>query len=97
LQWEFRKDSNIDTIPEQNLNQVFDETPQAMLQYDELIQKIENSITALPPQCQRVFLMSRFENKKNREIAEELEIALKTVEAHLMKALSQMRNALDGY
>lgn len=97
LQWEFRKDSNIDTIPEQNLNQVFEETPQAMLQYDELIQKIENSITALPPQCQRVFLMSRFENKKNREIAEELEIALKTVEAHLMKALSQMRNALDGY
>ena len=68
-----------------------------MLQFDELFQKIENSITALSPQCQRVFLMSRFENKKNREIADELEIALKTVEAHIMKALAQMRNSLNGY
>ncbi len=97
LQWEFKKDVDIDTIPENNQNHVFEETPQTMLQFDELFQKIESSITALPPQCQRVFLMSRFENKKNREIADELEIALKTVEAHIMKALAQMRNALNGY
>jgi RNA polymerase sigma-70 factor (ECF subfamily) len=97
LQWEFKNDADIDEIPETVLNQVLEETPQTMLQYDELFLKIENSITILPPQCQRVFLMSRFENKKNREIAEELEISLKTVEAHIMKALSQMRKALDGY
>ena len=69
LQLEFKKHVDIDTISENNLNQVFEETPQTMLQFDELFQKIESSITALPPQCQRVFLMSRFENKKNREIA----------------------------
>lgn len=97
LQWEFKKEVDIDTISENNLNQVFEETPQTMLQFDELFQKIESSITALPPQCQRVFLMSRFENKKNREIADELEIALKTVEAHIMKALAQMRKSLNGY
>lgn len=95
LKWEFKKDVDIDMILENN--QVFEETPQTMLQFDELFQKIENTITALPPQCQRVFLMSRFENKKNREIADELEIALKTVEAHMMKALAQMRNSLNGY
>jgi RNA polymerase sigma-70 factor (ECF subfamily) len=97
LQWEFKKEVDIDTLSENNQNQIFEETPQTMLQFDELFQKIENSITALPPQCQRVFLMSRFENKKNREIADELEIALKTVEAHIMKALAQMRNSLNGY
>lgn len=97
LKWEFKKDVDIDMILENNQNHVFEETPQTMLQFDELFQKIENSITALPPQCQRVFLMSRFENKKNREIADELEIALKTVEAHIMKALAQMRNSLNGY
>ncbi|MES2520947.1 MAG: RNA polymerase sigma-70 factor [Bacteroidota bacterium] len=97
LQWEFKNDSDIDEIPESVLNQILEETPQSMLQYDELFHKIEKSITTLPPQCQRVFLMSRFENKKNKEIAEELEIALKTVEAHIMKALSQMRKSLDGY
>lgn len=97
LQWEFKKDLDIDTIPENNLDQVVEETPQTMLQFDELFQKTQNSITALPPQCQRVFLMSRFENKKNREIADELGIALKTVEAHIMKALAQMRNSLNGF
>jgi RNA polymerase sigma-70 factor (family 1) len=97
LQWEFKKEVDIDTISENNLIQVLDETPQSMLQFDELFQKTQNSITNLPPQCQRVFLMSRFENKKNREIAEELGIAVKTVEAHIMKALAQMRNALNGF
>lgn len=97
LKWEFKNDSDIDTIPENNLNQVLKDTPQTILQYDELFQKIENGITALPPQCQRVFLMSRFENRKNREIADELNIALKTVEAHLMKAIAQMRKSLAGY
>lgn len=97
LQWEFKKVADIDTIPENDLNRVLEDTPQTILQHDELFQKIENSITALPPQCQRVFLMSRFENKKNREIANELEIATKTVEAHIMKALTHMRKALDGY
>ncbi len=97
LRWEFKNDSDIDEIPEIMLNQVLEETPQTMLQYDELFDKIEKSITTLPPQCQRVFLMSRFENKKNREIAEELEIALKTVESHLVKALAQMKSSLEGY
>jgi RNA polymerase sigma factor (sigma-70 family) len=66
LQWEFKNDSDIDEIPENILNQVLEETPQTMLQYDELFLKIEHSITSLPPQCQRVFLLSRFENKKNK-------------------------------
>jgi len=97
LQWEFKKDTDIDAIPENNLNQVLEDTPQTILQYDELFQKIEMGIKALPPQCQNVFLMSRFENRKNREIASELGIGLKTVEAHMMKALAQMRKSLDGY
>lgn len=97
LQWEFKKDNDIDTIHENSLNQVHADTPQTILQYDELFQKIETGIKALPPQCQSVFLMSRFENRKNREIANELGIALKTVEAHIMKALAQMRKSLEGY
>lgn len=97
LRWEFKNNADIDEIPEIVLNQVLKETPQTMLQYDELFGKIEKSITTLPPQCQRVFLMSRFENKKNREIAEELGIAIKTVESHIVKALAQMRSSLEGY
>ena len=73
------------------------DTPQRILLFDELFQKIEQSVENFPPQCQKVFLLSRFEGKKNREIAEELDIKIKTVEAHMMKALSILKNALADY
>ncbi|GAB3041613.1 RNA polymerase sigma-70 factor [Spirosoma pulveris] len=68
-----------------------DETPQTLIEYDETFQRIEKVIHDLPPQCQRIFLMSRFENRKNQEIADELGLALKTVEAHMARALQQLR------
>ena len=73
------------------------DTPQRILLFDELFQKIEQSVGDFPPQCQKVFLLSRFEGKKNREIAEELNIKIKTVEAHMMKALSILKNSLVDY
>ncbi|MFD2570493.1 RNA polymerase sigma-70 factor [Spirosoma soli] len=68
-----------------------DETPQTLIEYDETFQRVERAIHELPPQCQRIFLMSRFENRKNQEIADELGLALKTVEAHMARALLQLR------
>jgi RNA polymerase sigma-70 factor (family 1) len=68
-----------------------DETPQTLIEYDETFQRVEKVIHELPPQCQRIFLMSRFENRKNQEIADELGLALKTVEAHMARALHQLR------
>ncbi|GAB3943174.1 RNA polymerase sigma-70 factor [Spirosoma harenae] len=70
------------------------EDPQQILQFTELYQKIQGIINGLPPQCQRVFLMSRFENKKHKEIADELSISVKAVEMHITKALNQLRTAL---
>lgn len=71
-----------------------EESPQALIEYDETFQRLEKVIKELPSQCQRVFMMSRFENRKNGEIANELGIALKTVEAHLSRALSQIRRTI---
>ena len=72
-------------------------TPQKILLFQELNNKIDESIQSFSPQCQKVFLLSRVEGKKNREIAEELNIKLKTVEAHMMKAISILKDALSGY
>jgi RNA polymerase sigma-70 factor (family 1) len=69
--------------------------PEQLLQYTELYQRIEETVRMLPPQCQRVFVMSRFEGKKHREIADELQISPKTIEAHLSRALSQLRQMLQ--
>lgn len=72
------------------------ESPLLLIEYDELYQRIEQTIHNLPPQCQRVFLLSRFEGKKNHEIAAELGLALKTVEAHMARALSLLRKVVSG-
>ncbi len=69
--------------------------PEQLLQYTELSQRIEATVRTLPPQCQRVFVMSRFEGKKHREIADELNISPKTIEAHLSRALATLRQVLQ--
>jgi len=63
----------------------------------EIEQIIENTLEQLPPQCRVVFNLSRFEGKKNREIAEELNISVKAVEGHITKALKVFRITLKDY
>lgn len=67
------------------------------LELEELREKIEIAIAKLPPNCRQVFEMSRFEDLKNREIAEKLGISQKTVEAHLTRALKILREELKDY
>ncbi len=67
------------------------------LEFDELKKKIEIAINNLPEHCQRVFKMSRFDERKNAEIAQELGVTVKTVEAHLTKALKILRKELKEY
>ena len=65
--------------------------------YKELEEKIKSILAQLPEKCKKVFEMSRFENKKYKEIAEEMDISVKTVEAHMSKALKSLRKELKGY
>ncbi len=92
LQQEYNKTTPIDNpvfqFPETS------EAPDQMLFYDDLQRQIEQAIAQLPPQCQKVFLMNRFEGKKYKEIADELQLALKTVEAHINKALVHLREVV---
>jgi len=60
----------------------------------ELRTQLEKCIDKLPERCRIVFLLSRDENKTYAEIATELNISQKTVEAHVSKALSTLRHDL---
>lgn len=68
-----------------------------ILQGKELEALINNAIDELPEQCGIVFRMSRFGNMKYAEIADELNISVKTVENHMGKALKLMREKLKDY
>jgi RNA polymerase sigma-70 factor, ECF subfamily len=63
----------------------------------ELQQKIKLALNTLPTECRRVFELSRFEELKYREIAEHLQISIKTVEAQMGKALRILRTELSEY
>lgn len=63
----------------------------------ELQKRITHAVEELPPQCQRVFRLSREEGLKYHEIAEELGISKKTVEVHMGKALKMLRESLGDY
>ena len=65
--------------------------------FNEIDLIFKQTLAKLSPQSKRVFEMSRFENKKNREIADELNISIKTVEACITKALKVLRPALKQY
>ena len=64
---------------------------------EELKQRIEAALAKLPDKCRLVFEMSRYQQKKYKEIAEELDIAQKTVEAHMSKAIKTLRTELKDY
>jgi RNA polymerase sigma-70 factor, ECF subfamily len=63
----------------------------------ELETRIYKAMETLPEQCRLVFKLSRFEELKYAEIAEQLDISVKTVENHMGKALRIMREQLKEY
>lgn len=77
-------------------NSSFD-MPEQSLVMEEVNEKIEQAINQLPPQQQKAFKLKRFENKKNKEIAEIMGISVKTVEMHLSKAMLFLRASLKEY
>lgn len=75
------------------LNEIL--TSESLMWHEELAVKLEAVIKELSPQSQKIFLMNRYEGKKYKEISEELQISLKTAEAHISKALLILRKALQ--
>jgi len=63
----------------------------------ELEERINNALAKLPDNVRHSFEMNRFEDKTYTQIAEECGISVKTVEAHISKALKLLREDLKDY
>jgi RNA polymerase sigma-70 factor (ECF subfamily) len=70
-------------------------TPQEVQQPEAFPQELEESvkavIDALPQQCKRIFMMSRYEELRYSEIASQLGISVNTIENQISKALKILR------
>lgn len=92
IRWEFNRQEPIQEATDRPDAETIQ--PDRLLLQDELQFAIEEAIRQLPQQRQRVLIMSRFEGKKYKEIAEEMGLTPKTVENHLLRGLSTLRQIL---
>lgn len=89
---EMRRNTSLDSaelMPAHNT-----QSPDSITQYEELYHDVENAINDMPLKRRQIYVMHRFEGKKYKEIADELNLSLRTVESHLFQAIRQIRNTL---
>ncbi len=72
------------------------ETPEFILEEKEFMIKLQNAIADLPDKEREVFLLNRIDKKKYREIAEILDISIKTVEKRMSLALQSLRKKIGN-
>lgn len=77
--------------------QVTRDLPTVMEGDGELRKQLQVAMQRLPEKCRTVFQLSRFEELKYQEIANQLGISIKTVEAHMGKALKILRVQLADF
>jgi len=81
--------SSLEKVEETELNNRIEEA--------ELADRINRAIQNLPEKCREVFVLCRFEELKYAEIAEKLNISVKTVEMQISIALKKLRKELYDY
>jgi RNA polymerase sigma-70 factor (ECF subfamily) len=87
---EYKNELNMKLAALEELNQAFAS--------DEDIEKcINDALDKLPERCREIFIKSRMEGKKHREIAEELNISIHTVENQIAIALKKLRQELKDH
>ena len=69
------------------------EAEQALLDED-LKGAIQDAINKLPERCREIFVLSKVDGLSNKQIAEQLNISMKTVEAQMTTAFVRLRKEL---
>ncbi len=91
---QLRKSSN--ETPLTHLHDEADNRTEEQMDAKELQKALYAAIDALPEKRREVFVLSRFEGKSYKEIAEIMQISVKTVEAQMGKALSTLREFIKN-
>ena len=68
---------------------------EASLDWAETSDKMDKIIRNMPPQRQRIFMMSRYSNMSAKEIADTLDLSVRTVERHIYLALKDLKSIIS--
>ena len=102
------RNSSLNLIKHINIREKYKEHNRQEIEYSERLEndpmnaselelKIRSSIDLLPEQRRKIFILSRYEQLKYKEIADKLGISVKTVENQMGKALQFLRKELADY
>lgn len=91
------KKFNSDLMAIENLSDeaVYDQ-PDKLVESD-IRNQVSRAIDELPEKCREIFRLSRDHHLKYQQIADHLQISVKTVETQMSKALQHMRTRLAEY
>jgi RNA polymerase sigma-70 factor (ECF subfamily) len=94
---QYRKNKTVLTLEKKHidaLNYIVEEEDEKSL--ERLLLIVKREIENLPPKCKQIFLLSKEEGLTNVEIAEYLNVSIKSVEAHITKAFGILRSAIGN-
>jgi RNA polymerase sigma-70 factor (ECF subfamily) len=96
---DYLRKQKTDRLLKENLKIVHNQVqaPDTSLEQKELKASIDRGLDKMPDQMRTIFHLSRFTPLKNREIAEQLNISIKTVESNLSKALKILTEELGEW
>jgi len=80
----------------QRKSDINNESPEFIALEKEFMEKLKNAIAELPESQREVFLLSRIDKKTYREIAELLNVSVKTIEKLMHKALLSVRQKIGN-
>src|SRR6218665_3488796 len=86
-----------DAAQEEWLLDDWSRTPESYTAMEELQHCLKELVQQMPPQRRTVFILSRFEEKSNAEIAKQMRLSVRTVESYLSIALDFIRRGLKDY
>lgn len=86
--------SSLERAYAEALNQTFDDSNAELL--ERKIAIVAQGIDDLPKKCKETFLLSKKEGLTNTEIAEYMNVSIKTVEGHLTTAFSLLRKKIGS-
>lgn len=94
---EIKRRHKLQNLENEVVHQVSDLTADISSKTNELETAIEKGLANIPEKCRAIFVMSRYEEMKYKDIAQTLGISIKTVENQMGKALRLMRVHLSEF
>lgn len=78
-------------------NTLYENETESYLMYSELEQSIEKALMSMPEKISQTYSMNRFDGLTYREIADRLDVSVRTVEVRVSKALDFLREKLKDF